>query len=93
LWTTTGRIRPRTWRWPARTLVSTYTSRQPALPGNLIERWFAALTEKQIKRGAHRSTREIEVAIREYLTITNETVKPFVLTKTADQILASVARF
>jgi transposase len=60
---------------------------------NLVERWFATLTEKQIKRGAHRSTRALETAIREYLTISNEAPKPFVWHKTADQILASVARF
>lgn len=60
---------------------------------NLVERWFAALTQKQIKRGAHRSTRELEAAIREYLRITNEAPKPFIWTKTADEILASVARY
>ena len=60
---------------------------------NLVERWFATLTEKQIKRGAHRSTRALETAIREYLTISNEAPKPFVWHKTADEILASVARF
>ena len=60
---------------------------------NLVERWFAALTQKQIKRGAHPSTRALEAAIRQYIAITNETPKPFVWTKTADEILASVARF
>jgi len=60
---------------------------------NLVERWFATLSEKQIKRGAHRSTRALETAIREYLTMTNESPKPFVWTKTADEILASVARY
>jgi transposase len=60
---------------------------------NLVERWFAKLTDKQIKRGAHRSTDALEAAIREYLTITNESPKPFVWTKTADEILASVARY
>lgn len=60
---------------------------------NLVERWFAALTEKQIKRGAHRSTRELEMAITHYLAATNANPKPFVWTKTADEILASVARF
>ena len=60
---------------------------------NLVERWFAKLTDKQIKRGAHRSTGALEAAIREYLTITNESPKPFVWTKTADEILASVARY
>ncbi len=60
---------------------------------NLVERWFATLTEKQIKRGAHRSTRALEAAIREYLTISNGSAKPFVWTKTADEILAKVAGF
>jgi len=60
---------------------------------NLVERWFATLTQKQIKRGAHRSTRALETAIREYLTISNEAPKPFVWHKTADEILTSVARF
>lgn len=60
---------------------------------NLVERWFAALTEKQLRRGVHRSTRELEAAIRRYIEITNARPKPFVWTKTADEILASVARF
>jgi transposase len=60
---------------------------------NLVERWFAALTEKQLRRGVHRSTRELEAALRRYIEITNARPKPFVWTKTADQILASVARF
>lgn len=60
---------------------------------NLVERFFGLLTEKQIRRGIHRSTRELEQAIRHYLGTYNETAKPFVWTKTADQILASVARF
>jgi transposase len=60
---------------------------------NLVERWFATLTEKQIRRGAPRSTRELEAAIPHYLAVTNEEPKPFVWTKTADEILASVARF
>jgi len=60
---------------------------------NLVERWFAALTEKQLRRGVHRSTRELEAAIRRYIVITNERPKPFRWTKTADEILASVERF
>jgi transposase len=60
---------------------------------NLVERWFAALTEKQLRRGVHRSTRELEAAIRRYIEFTNARPKPFVWTKTADEILASVARF
>ena len=60
---------------------------------NLVERWFAALTEKQLRRGIHRSTRELELAIRHYVDATNAHPKPFIWTKTADEILASVARF
>lgn len=60
---------------------------------NLVERWFAALTEKQIRRGSFRSTRELETVIKRYLQINNLNPKPFVWTKTADQILDSVARF
>lgn len=60
---------------------------------NLVERWFAMLTEKQIKRGVHRSTRALETAVKQYVALTNENPKPFIWTKTADEILASVARF
>lgn len=60
---------------------------------NLVERFFAALTEKQIRRGVHRSVRELETAIKNYLAVTNESPKPFAWTKSADEILASVARY
>jgi transposase len=60
---------------------------------NLVERWFATLTDKQIRRGVHRSTRALETAILEYIAITNEQPRPFRWTKTADEILASVERF
>jgi transposase len=60
---------------------------------NLVERWFALLTEKQIRRGVFRSTRELETAIRSYLDIYNSHAKPFIWTKTADEILATVARY
>jgi len=60
---------------------------------NMVERWFGLLSEKQIKRGTHRSTIELEQAIRQYLAIHNQKPHPFVWTKTADEILASLARF
>jgi transposase len=60
---------------------------------NLVERWFATLTDKQIRRGVHRSTRALEAAILEYIAVTNEQPHPFRWTKTADEILASVERF
>ena len=60
---------------------------------NQVERWFALLTEKQIKRGSHRSTVALEQAIRDYLQLHNKDPKPFVWTKTADQILDSIKRY
>src|SRR5271154_2029467 len=60
---------------------------------NLVERWFALLPERQLRRGVHRSTRELEDAIRAYLEHHNRHPKPFIWTKTADQILDAVARF
>jgi transposase len=60
---------------------------------NLVERWFGALTEKQLRRGVHRSTRELEEAIDRFIKNHNKDPKPFVWHKTADQILDSVARF
>ena len=60
---------------------------------NQVERWFATLTERQIRRGTHRSTVELENAIRGYLAVNNRDPKPFVWTKTADQILESIKRF
>ncbi len=58
-----------------------------------MERWFGLLTERQIKRGAHKSVHALELAIEDYLQANNEEPKPFVWTKTADEILASIARF
>jgi transposase len=60
---------------------------------NLVERWFATLTERQLRRGVHRSTRELEAALRCYVETYNQNPKPFIWTKTADEILANVARF
>ena len=60
---------------------------------SLVERWFAEITNKRIRRGVFRSVKELEAAIREYIEVHNENPKPFVWTKTADQILASIARF
>jgi transposase len=60
---------------------------------NQVERWFSDLTTRQIRRGTHRSTVELENAIRDYLATHNKNPKPFVWTKSADDILASLARF
>lgn len=58
---------------------------------NLVECWFSILTARQIKRGRFRSTRALENAIRAYVGMNNAAPKPFIWTKTADQILQSVA--
>ena len=57
---------------------------------NLVERFFASLTEHQLRRGAHRSVVALEKAIRAYLEMHNEQPKPFRWTKSADEIIASV---
>ena len=60
---------------------------------NQVERFFALLTDQQIKRGAHRSTAALEAAIAAYIDARNADPKPFRWTKTADDILASIERF
>jgi transposase len=59
---------------------------------NQVERFFALLTARQLKRGAHRSVEELEAAVLAYVERHNATPKPFRWTKTADAILAGVAR-
>ena len=60
---------------------------------NLVERWFAELTSKKLRRGAHRSVRQLNTDIRAWIDTWNQDPKPFVWTKTADQILESIARY
>jgi transposase len=60
---------------------------------NLVERWFAKVTEEALRRGSHVSTRELREAIEGYIDATNDEPRPFVWTKTADEIFAGVARF
>lgn len=60
---------------------------------NQVERFFALLTEKQIKRGAHRSVKELIAAIETFISQQNANPKPLRWTKTADDILASIERF
>jgi hypothetical protein len=58
-----------------------------------VERWFATLTQRQLRRSAHRSRQELERALQRYVETYNQDPRPFVWTKTADQILETVARF
>src|SRR5262245_15823920 len=60
---------------------------------NLVERWFAELTTKKLRRGSHRSVRELNADIRTWIESWNENPRPFVWTKTADEILDSIARY
>ena len=60
---------------------------------NLVERWFAELTTKSIKRGAHRSVRDLVASIRTWIGNWNDDPKPYVWHKTADQILDSLASY
>jgi transposase len=60
---------------------------------NLVERWSAELTNKKPRRGAHRSVAELNRDIRAWIQTWNENPRPFVWTKTADQILESIARY
>jgi len=60
---------------------------------NLVERWFAALTNKALRRAAHRSVKRLKDAIKTYIEVNNEDPTPLVWTKTADEILEAVARF
>ena len=60
---------------------------------NQVERFFALLTEKQIRRGIHRSTKALEDDIRAFIEIHNQNPRPFRWTKSADDILNAVKRF
>ena len=59
---------------------------------NQVERFFGLISERWIKRNSHRSTRELESSIKDYLKIYNEDPKPFEWHKSADQIIESIAR-
>jgi transposase len=60
---------------------------------NLVECWFALLSRRRLARGAFTSVGDLEAAILAYIAETNADPKPFVWTKSADDILVSVARF
>src|SRR6266516_851026 len=60
---------------------------------NLVERWFAELTTKLLRRGVHKSVADLETDIRNWLDHWNENPRPYVWVKTADQILSNLARY
>ena len=85
---------PIIWRWLAKR-PRFYVHFTPTYGSwlNLVERWFSALTTKQLRRGAHRSVAQLEAAIQDFIDAHHAAPKPFVWTKTADEILASIGRF
>ncbi len=60
---------------------------------NQVERFFTLLTERQIKRGVHRSVADLQAAIAAFIEQHNAEPAPFRWTKSADDILASIERF
>jgi hypothetical protein len=60
---------------------------------NLVERWFAELTNKKLRRSAHKSVHQLNSDIRAWIETWNENHRPYVWTKTADQILESIATY
>ena len=60
---------------------------------NLVERWFAELTARKLRRGVHRSVKALNADIRDWIKHWNENPKPYVWTKTADEILDNLASY
>jgi transposase len=60
---------------------------------NLVERWFAELTSKWLRRGSHRSVAELERSIQAWIDTWNEHPRPFVWTRTADEVLDTIATY
>jgi len=58
---------------------------------NLVERWFAELTRRKLRRSAHRSVTELEAHIRTWNSEQNKDPGPFIWTKTADETLETLA--
>jgi transposase len=60
---------------------------------NQVERWFGYLTDQLVRRGVHTSVQALERDVRDWIEQWNQDPKPFVWTKTADEILNSLARY
>lgn len=63
------------------------------VPQHLVERWFAELTNRKLRRSAHRGVTELETVIRKWTNEWNKDPKPFVWTKTGDEILETLAAY
>jgi transposase len=60
---------------------------------NQVERWFGYLTDQLLRRGVHKSVQALETDVREWIKTWNQNPKPFAWTKTAEEILDSLARY
>jgi hypothetical protein len=60
---------------------------------NQVERWFGLLTDQLLRRGVHKSVAALENDVRDWITTWNDNPKPFRWTKTADEILDSLAKY
>src|SRR3954447_24587751 len=60
---------------------------------NLVERWFAELTQRKLRRGTHRTVNELNTDIRSWITTWNENPRPYIWVKTADQILDNLTQY
>jgi hypothetical protein len=60
---------------------------------NLVERWFGELTSRKLRRSTHRSVKELETDVQAWIDAWNDDPKPFVWTKTADEILDNLANY
>jgi hypothetical protein len=60
---------------------------------NQVERWFGFLTDQMIRRGVHKSVRQLEAEITAWIAAWNQNPRPFIWTKSAEEILESLARY
>lgn len=60
---------------------------------NLVERWFAELTMKWLRRGTHHSVADLEASINHWISTWNDNPRPFVWHRTADEILEKLATY
>ena len=67
--------------------------RRSNAPGLPDERWFSELTTKLLQRGVHKNVQVLETDIRAWIEIWNDNPRPFAWTKTADEILDSLAAY
>jgi hypothetical protein len=85
-----GSLEPVAWKAARPVLRGPRRSNAPGLPD---ERWFGFLTDQKIGRGTHKSVRALEADIRAWITDWNSNPRPFIWTKTAEEILESLKRF